>query len=430
VSARPGAVTADLPDVNARTNPFPVVQHHLDQAHWLSLYAVPVPGHPEAAWLTGDGRDYFGIDGGYGLDVASRLHGFDACLMPPRTGGPRVRQAVGKAMGELSGRFLFGPEDLAWTPGREPPIRMYDPWRSQAFAMVDVDVRCGDGNDGFRGYGVGRTWPVSAGGQPVVLAGGVGDVTEGRGKLRGLEGTFVLNGELHHLGFEGSVTCRMIDPEGRLAARGEPPGTTQAPGVSPRSTFVVMRGEKRGPDVRTEYGPPPGPGLVSLITPAQMRAVDLRTFAPAREGVCSRMETGQVVAELMANVSLDILAPPGTSERPNTFTTHNRYRFVAEGGLDGEIGEAGEIGEIEVEVPLGRSFGLRFPSLPSQPAMRYGGVGPVVVGRGRLAGAVGLIGVNSAIGVAPHALSMLNVLQIVDPDGRFRVGTRSRAHDA
>lgn len=416
MSGSPQAAAAPaLPDVNALSHPFPVVQHNLDRAAWLNLYASPVPGHPDDAWLVQDREDFFGIDGGYGIDVASRLHRFDSHLPPTPGGRIQVSQSVGRQIGELRGRVLFGPEDLPWAPGREPPPRIFDPWRPQSFAMLDVDVRFADGDDGFRGYGLGRTYPASASGRPVLLAGAVGDVTEGRGKLAGLEATFVLNGVFHRLGFEGNVTCRVVDPDGRLAADGDPPPVDGGAGVSPLSTFLVLRGEKSGPDVRTEYGPPPGPGLVSLVTPAQMRPVEFRTATAGSGGLRSRMRVGQVAADLLADVTLDILAPPGTPDRPNFFTTHNVYTF-------GDGGGEGSVGAVEADVDLGRSFGLRFRDLPDQPAMRYGGIGPVAVGRGQFAGMVGMLAVNSAIGVAPHALSMVNVLQIVDPDGRLRGG--------
>lgn len=407
------AAAQRAPDVNALTHPFAVVQSHLDRAEWLNLYATPVPGHPRDAWLVADRKDYFGIDGGYGLSVASHLHRFDSRVMPPRDGRLRVAQAVGKRLGELRGRFLFTPHGADWTPGREPPPGLYDPWRPQSFAMLDVEVRLGHGDDGFRGYGLGHTRPVSVDGEPWVLAGGVGTVTSGHGRLAGLDATFVLNGAFHDLGFEGSVTCRVVDPEGRLRASGDPParGGTAA---TPRSTFLLLRGEKEGPEVRTEYGPPPAPGLVSLVTPARMRAVEHCTAVGDPGGLRSHTQTGQVAADLLARVALDIAAPPGTAERPNAFTTRNLYTF--------RDGAGGEAGAVEAAVELGRSFDLRFPGLPDQPAMRYGGIGPVLGGRGRFAGAVGMLAVNSAIGIAPHALSMLNVIQIPDPAGRLRVG--------
>ena len=51
--------------------------------------------------------------------------------------------------------------------------------------------------------------------------------------------------------------------------------------------------------------------------------------------------------------------------------------------------------------------------------MRYAGIGPIVGGTGQFEGVQGSLFVNSAIGIQPHALSMLNVLRIIDPDDRF-----------
>ncbi len=98
----------------------------------------------------------------------------------------------------------------------------------------------------------------------------------------------------------------------------------------------------------------------------------------------------------------------------DAFETENVYTFVDRDG--------GRPGSIRADVVLGRSFGLRFPGRPEQLAMRYGGFGPIVETRGPFRGVRGLVSVNSAIGIAPHALSMLNVLQLVDPEGRFRAG--------
>jgi len=265
-------------------------------------------------------------------------------------------------------------------------------------------------------YGLGRTWPSRSGREPRLRVGVVAAAIGGSGRLLDAQATFTLQGTLTPgLGLEAMIALRVIDPGGRLRAVREP-GPIVSGGEDPTagSTYVVLRGQKADPSVRTEYGPPPAPDLVSLVTPAQMRSARYRFSQRSPDGLGSRVQFGQVVADLIATVTLDITAPPGTLATPNFFTTHNVYTF------HDATGET--LGTIVADIQLGRSFGLVFPSLPDQPAMRYGGIGPIVGSSGIFTGVEGTLFVNSAIGIAPHALSMLNVLRIEDPDGRWRLG--------
>jgi hypothetical protein len=52
--------------------------------------------------------------------------------------------------------------------------------------------------------------------------------------------------------------------------------------------------------------------------------------------------------------------------------------------------------------------------------VRFAGFGPITGGTGLLEGVEGLLTVNSLIGIAPHALTLMHVLHIVDPDGQYR----------
>ena len=107
---------ASLPDVNAETHPFEIVQHLLDQTADFNLFAVPVPHYAEAASLTPrDPGDWFGLNGGYGIALRSRLHRFDSFLLPPLLDrGVRTAQAVGESVGTLDARFFFCPDGFGW----------------------------------------------------------------------------------------------------------------------------------------------------------------------------------------------------------------------------------------------------------------------------------------------------------------------------
>ncbi len=407
-----------LPDVNAETYPYDFVQHLLDQTANFSLFAIPDPAHAEVATLTpGQSDDYFGLQGGYGVDISCILHRFEAVVEPAGGSDLGVAQRVGEGVGRLRCRWLFGPENLAWEPGREPPPAIFDPWRSQRFAMLDVTFGWG-GEDGFTAYGIGRTFPISFSGRPQLLAGVVGDLRQGKGRFCGLAGTFVLTGTLTpELGFLGNVTCRVVDPEGRIRTEGELPELLPVAEPNPDFTFVVLRGEKRDRSVKTTYGPPPDAERVSLITPSQMRAMRFGVTREGGEGLRTSSRVHQVVGTMEADVSFNLLAPPGTPDSPVPFTTDEIYTFV---GRDGKT-----IGTVTARVIEGISFDLKFPTAPGQPGVRFAGFGPVTGGTGAFADAQGILTVNSLIGIAPHALSLLHVLNLVDPEGRSRTaGTR------
>jgi hypothetical protein len=405
--------TAALPDVNAETYPYDFVQQLLDQTADFSFFSIPDPGHADAAILTPDTPDdYFGLNGGYGIDLASTLHRFDSVLQPPEAGRLAVHQAVGESGGTLRCRWFFGPEDFPWQPGQLPPPAIYDPWRSQRFAFRDGVFDLGGGH-GFNGYGVGRTFPVAVDGRPRLLAGAVGNVTAGTGRFAGLEGTFVMTGTLTPaLGFLGNITCRIVDPGGRLRSPSDLPPLSAMADPDPDSTFLVLRGEKKDRTVRTTYGPPPDARRVSLITPSQMRAMRYGFVAGREHGPRARASVHQIAGTMEANVFFDLLAPPGTAERPVPFTTDETYEFQGPGGVI--------LGTVQVGVVEGISFGLTFPAAPGQPGVRFSGFGPIKGGTGVLEGAQGMLTVNSLIGISPHALSLLHVLQLIDPERRRR----------
>jgi hypothetical protein len=410
---------AALPDVNFETYPFELVQHLLDQVAHLSMFALPDPAHAETASLTPDDPDdWFGLNGGYGLAIRSAVHRFDSTVQPATaSGGPKVSQAVGEASGMLSCRWLFCPDDFGWSPGTYPPPTLFDPWRSQRFVMLDGGVTFSHSQDSFQGYGIGRTFPVTVHGRPTCLVGAVGNIMAGGGKFTALEGTYTLTGTITpDLGFLGNMTCRVVDPDGKLRVEREiPPLITRRDPV-PEATFMVLRGVKKDATVHTTYGPPPGDNRVSLVTPGQMRSVRYSFTATERDGLRCNMQVGQVVVnEYSATVLFDLQAPPGTANAPVPFTTHETYPFANSDGRP--------VGTISADIIEGVSFGLRFPAAPRQPGVRFAGFGPIVGGTGVFTGIQGMLTVNSVIGISPHTLSLMHVLHIIDPDSKFRLGS-------
>lgn len=406
-----------LPDVNAQTYPYELVQYLLDQTASFSMFATPDPAFgPQATLTPGHAEDYFGINGGYGLDMKSHLRRFDSTVrVSGSSPGFSVAESIGESEGSMRCRLLFGPSDFDWVPAGEPFCMIFDPWRAQRFAIQSFEVDF-HGGDGFTGYGVGRTYPMVVDGEPILLAAAMGNATHGRGKFSGLNGTFTLSGRITaELGFVGSVTMRFMDPDGQLRSDREVSGFNAVAEVEPDATFIVMRLAKKSAAVKTTYGPPTGqPGIVSLVTPSQIRTGQFGLHTHGYGGLRTEISTGQVIGSMDADVHFNLLAPPGTAEKPVPFTTAEVYTFTD--------GSGRVVGTIECGVEEGESFKLQFPAAPGQPGVRFAGVGPVTGGTGIFAGARGTLTVNSVIGIAPHALSLVHVIQLRDPSRRLRYG--------
>jgi hypothetical protein len=406
-----------LPDVNAETYPFDFVQYLLDQTANFNMFVVPEGCHPEELLLTTDPKDWFGINGGYGLVIRNSLHRFDSFVNTPARDELNVSQAIGEAVGSLNARWLFCADDCEWQPGQLPSPAIYDPWSPQRFAVLDAVFSFGE-TQRFQGYGVGRTFPFTVNGQPKLFAAAVGNIMKGEGKFRDREGTFVMTGTItSDLHFLGQISLRVVDPEGTLRTDREPSELTAIADLDPSSTFFVMRGEKKDRHVRTTFGPP-ADGLVSLVTPSQFRAAHFNITRHAGAGLRAELEVGPVVCKMDATVYFNLLAPPGTAAAPVPFSTDEIYRFVDARGR--------EVATLTAKVIEGISFDLKFPAAPGQKGVRFAGFGPITGGTGSLEGVQGILTVNSLIGIAPHALTLMHVLHIADPGGNFRTGAQSR----
>ena len=411
------AASAGLPDVNIETYPYDRVQYLLDQTADFSFYAEEDPTYAPSATLTPrDPSDWFGLNGGYGLDMRCGLRRFDSVASPHSGSAVSVSQVIGDSVGTLRCRWMFAAEEMKWTPGQDPPPAIFDPWNPQRLAIVEALFEFEHGNC-FRAYGIGRTYPHTVAGRPVLVCGVVGNIVGGEGEFQGLEGTLALTGQLtRRLGFCGHVGVRLVDPQGRLRSERDV-GLIESAGESRAdATFVVLRGEKKNRNVRTTYGPPPPDGGVSLVTPSQMRAVQYGIST--RGALRVTRAFGQVIGEMDATVFFDLTAKPGTPEAPVPFRTEEEYRFI---GRDGRVA-----GVLYAQVQEGISFDLKFPAAPGQPGVRFAGFGPITGGTGPLEGVRGILTVNSLIGIAPHALSLMHVLHIIDPEGALRTGGAGR----
>lgn len=402
---------AALPDVNAETYPFNTVLNLLEKTANFSMFALPVRGHLRSASLDVENRDdWFNLNGGYGLDLLSDLHRFES--VSDISGGKfKISETVGDVTGRLHCLCLFSPPTFRWNPKVTPPPWIFDPWRSQHFVLQQCEVTFGNHHE-CRFYGVGRTYPVNVEGRNVLLLGAVANLVEGSGKFAAREGTLVCAGTLTpELGFLGNINLRVRDDQSTLVSENEltPPEGIMNP--DPENTFLELHLAKKNSSIKTTFGPPSSDGQVSLVTPSVMRST-LYSYATRARGPQSHMELMQVLGGMEAKVFFDLTAPPGTPDAPVPFTTQERYTF------NGDRGHT--IGTVSCGVVEGQSFNLQFPAAPGQPGVRFAGFGPIREGTGCFAGIRGMLTVNSMIGIAPHAMSLMHALHFVDPHGCFR----------
>jgi hypothetical protein len=409
-----GATPPSLPDVNKQIYPYPMVQHWLDQTANFSMFAVPDTNYENSATLIpGNPGDWFGFNGGYGIDFVSSLHRLDATVkISGRKSGLKVSQAVGEQTGRMHCRCFFSPSSFQWSPKGFSPPWIFDRWNSQQFVVQECEFTFGE-EDRVSCYGIGRTFPIDVNGDPVLLFSAVGNVSQGFGKLKNRIGTFIWTGRLTaSLGFMGQISLRILDPGGTLRTGSDLPSLNEIADPDTGDTFVTLRLIKKNKNVKTTFGPPPGGGLVSLVTPSEMRSVQYQYDTGQGRGPRAEMVVGEVIGPMEATVFFDLQAPPGTAGSPVPFTTQELYTFAdAQGNT---------VGTISAGVVKGISFGLKFPDAPQQPGVRFAGFGPIQGGTGSFAGVQGMLTVNSLIGISPHALSLMHVLHIVDPSGKYR----------
>jgi hypothetical protein len=401
--------SAKVPDINAETYPFEVVQRLLDQAAYFNLYSVPDMSRGDAV-ITAAGHGSRVT----GFHVREMLCRFRVELDRPRVGRPvSAANWLGEAIGVFEHRWMLIPDDFHARPDRIPPSTTFDSSRPQRFVMLDARCRFGS-DDGFRGFGTGIIHPVTHGGRRELVAIAVGTVVEGFGRFHGHEGTYTYCGAISpDSGFRGNLMLRVMDARGDLRRGTGLRGRDTAESVlETGETYVVFRGEKGGRGDRTEYRHGPNGRIIGLSVAQRLRILDIDVgLDPA---VTSQTEFGPVIGRMTAEITFDLLNPggPGTSEAPAPFQSFNHYTFTDEAGEP--------LGELMADGNEGRTFMMEFDDAPGQRALRFGGFGPIVEGSGPLASITGVMTDNSVVGLAPHALATSYVLRLDDPDRRFR----------
>ncbi|MGH8070039.1 MAG: hypothetical protein ACRERE_33305 [Candidatus Entotheonellia bacterium] len=404
---------ASLPDINAETYPFEVVQYLLDQAAYFTMFSTPDSKRSNAAILTP------GQAGGViGIKVDEILHRFGITIEPPTPEtGLKAVNVVGEPAGTFSHRWMFIPHDFTASPDREPPPTLLEPLRSQRFVMLEGVCTFGEGKDGFHGFGTGLTYPVTMDGRRQLLAAAIGNIMEGFGKFKNLEGTYTYCGTLTpEQGFQGNLTCRVMDPSGILHTTREIPPMKPIPNPEPGVTYILFRGEKRDKAQKTAYSFGTDGQVNGLNVEQQLRIFHLDFTSQGHRGLCTMRSVGEVIGKMTSRILFNLFNPgaPGTAVAPIPFSAYNEFTFFDR--------ERRVVGSFVGDGSEGRTFNMELSGAPGQQTLRFGGVGPLLKGTGCFRGLEGLMTDNSVVGVAPHVTSTLYVLCIIDPDGKYRAG--------
>ncbi len=403
--ARPG-----VPDINAETYPFAVVQQLLDQAAFFNLYA------------RGGGRPIRCSRGSgiKGFELSDRLLRFSIAVSPPTArGGLRAFNRLGDAVARFDQRWMLMPRGFHARPGVEPPECPFIPSESQRFVMLGGAFTLDGGDDGFVGFGTGRTEPGANGGDEV-LACAIGTIVDGFGRFRGCTGTYTCCGSLSVRGFRGSVLLRVMDPDGVFQSESLDAPAGDEPLPERDVTYLFLSGHKPGHRSRTNYLFGHRGEVVGLLVEQQLRPMTVDCGrAPDGDIRCSS-SLGPVVGRMTARISFNLLNPgaPGTTDAPIPFKSYNRYTFNGPGNR--------ELGAFDADGSEGRTFTMTLRGAPGQRALRFGGFGPILNGAGHFAGLTGQMADNSVVGLFPHAVATAYVFRVFDPSGRYRADAARR----
>ncbi len=367
----------------------------LFSVHSPAVRNVPIPSPRDPTALVG-------------MKVFEEMHRFAVRVGEPAT-GLRASNRVGEPVADIEIDWRVIPDDFVAAPDRPPPPTVLDPARSQRFAMYDGHFRWRDAaGSSFRGFGAGRTFPTLVDGRPELRIGAVVDILEGSGKLAGAVGNAVINGFITPpYDLDLCILLRILDPRGELREAGELTSLSAIPDPDPSSTFLFFLGEA-DPERPITLVPGPGGSVVGATVHERLRRVAVDLDARSARGLRGRMTRGGIVGSLSFELALDSRYPG----MPIPFETRDGlFTFFDDDGRP-----IGTLGASAVE---GRAFGAEVAGAP-QPVLRVVGFGPFLAGSGAFAGVSGMLSLNGIISIPARTPSILYVLRLADPQGRFR----------
>jgi hypothetical protein len=393
-----------------------LLQHLVHQAAYFNLHSTPDAQDFHIAIHGNGGKEILG------LRVTESLRRFSIRTYAPTERQPfRATNTIGEIAGNFTHCWKFIPDDYSAQPGSQIPPTALDVSRSQRFVMVDGICRFGNGEDGFRGFGTGKTYPSKQYGRSQLLVTAIGTLFKGFGKFKGHdECTYVYCGKLDvERGFTGSLMIRAMDPQGTLRTTRALPALRPAPEFEPEPdiTYLMLRGQAAPTDLVAPRLDQNGQFL-GLKVEQGVKMITVDASYRDRRGPQGVTSLGPFVGKLSADIVFDPTAPGGTLRDPIPFTTADHLSFPDR--------TRKPVGGFLADLVDGRVFNLEIPKGSDQKAIRFGGTGAVCEGTGVFEGIEGLMTDNSVVMFTPHVSASVYVLRIHDPYGRYRfkVGLR------
>src|SRR5262249_25675105 len=132
-------------------------------------------------------------------------------------------------------------------------------------------------------------------------------------------------------------------------------------------------------------------------------------------GLKSQVEMGPVIGKHEVTLRLFISpTTPGTEASPIPFDDVETFYLT---DADGN-----ELGSVTAPVLEGRSILMQIGIPPSVGSQFFGGFARITQGTGQFAGAEGIV-TNVGIGTLhPHLTSIINIMELDDPTGKYRLG--------
>jgi hypothetical protein len=409
-SGRSAPVAPPLPELGLRNNELSpeVFQHRVDCAAHFNMFSIP-DASASSATIPAPGV----LGGIIGMRISEALHRFEIVTYPPEGGTPlTARNIIGEAVGKFNHRWVLMPDDFTATADREPPPTVLVPSKSQRFVMLDGLCTFGDGQDGFRGFGCGRTLPTIVNGRSELLVTAVGAIIEGFGKFKDHdEGTYVYCGTLApERGFTGNVLLRVVDVEETIRTENALPAIEAIPHPDPETVYLLFRGQAIPADPVTPRLAPDG-RPAGLTVDQSVRLLTLDFKAGGRRGLQSTDRIGPLTGKITAHVTFDPSSPGGAVSNPIPFTSYDEFVFFDRQGST--------IGAVTATSTEGRVFHTQ---IGGRQGLRFGGVGSILSGTGSFENITGLMTDNSVVLFTPHVSASVYVLRINDPQRRFRAG--------
>jgi hypothetical protein len=383
-------------------------QQALDRLAYFNLLAIPDAAHPtEPSYQDGKLTAVRFRGAAHRFDVAAgRLD---------RERGYRTANAVGAEAAPFEFRCAPIPEGFSLVAGRAVPPTPFDPARTQRIAVTGADFAIGQGGrDRIQGFGTGRTYPIRRGAPQLTRVAASGVITAGQGALANRTGMFALSGWFTPPDdFQLNVLVMVKDP-GALYTTGELPPIEPVEGLPRSSTFLYFNTFVPTMTSTTIVpGKTPAAPPASLTVSEKLRLCATSFSARGSQGLASRYQIGPTAGEHLLTLWFSPASGSGaTPDDPSAAYDVERFHLY-----DGKR----HVGTLGVENDEIRAILTPLDGVPQDMVTQmFAGFGPVNGGDGTFAGAQGFQ-INLGVGTfVPHLTSILNLVELADPTGRFR----------